>query len=562
VPENLETQAPHSPTEAPAGGEGGRIRHAARRWGTVAAWVAGCVALFELFLRISLNTDINSDGAADALQGWAMLHGNLLLSGWQLGDVNYYFLELPLNAITTGLFGLGDFANHVASALTYLLVAVCAVALAVTGSRGTAKAARVAVVIMVLAAPLLAMSVQYLLEEPDHIGTSVFVLLTFLLIELSARAKDSQGESSPPWRAAFVRRFAAPLVGVILWLGQSDDATVRYVAVPAVVLVCGYRALAARKLRSLDSAFVAAAVLSVPMTSVLNAVKLALGGFTTSAPLAHVSSPRLWPHQAVITWNNIRLLFGAAHEPTLSAAGFGFTVACLLVAIAGFAWAACRWPRVSRAEQMLCVAIACNVGVDMVSELARAGKAHELAVVLPCSAVLAARLVPARIITAPVAFAAVASTALAAVLPLVSAASLPEAKPFPVPLTSWLEAHGLTYGLAGYWDAAAPTLQTGGKIQLRTTDPAEAKGRQLINASNYEIDTSWYNPALHDATFVVADPHEKHPAAPYERVFGKPVQIQRIDGWIILIYRTNLLRLLHHPGARVPRNAPAVRGYP
>ena len=71
-----------------------------------------------------------------------------------------------------------------ASALTYLIVAVCAVALAVTDSRGPARAARCAVVVTVLAAPLFtASSVGLLLEEPDHIGTSAFLLASFLLID-------------------------------------------------------------------------------------------------------------------------------------------------------------------------------------------------------------------------------------------------------------------------------------------------------------------------------------------------------------------------------------------
>ena len=72
------------------------------------------------FLRISLGSRVNSDGANNALQAWDMLHGHVLLHGWLIGDATFYFFELPLNAITGLLFGMGNFAAHVASALTYL----------------------------------------------------------------------------------------------------------------------------------------------------------------------------------------------------------------------------------------------------------------------------------------------------------------------------------------------------------------------------------------------------------------------------------------------------------
>src|SRR5690348_6784946 len=154
----MDLQTTATVVEPPPDPEGAGTRPAARRWLAAAAWVVGTFALFALFLRISLSSQVNSDGAVNGLQAWDLLHGNVLLRGWWIADVNFYFFELPLNAITAAAFGLGNFAAHVASALTYLFVAVLAVALAVTGSRGTARAVRCAVVIMVLAAPLLTMT--------------------------------------------------------------------------------------------------------------------------------------------------------------------------------------------------------------------------------------------------------------------------------------------------------------------------------------------------------------------------------------------------------------------
>ncbi|MGH3182568.1 MAG: hypothetical protein ACRDOE_11780, partial [Streptosporangiaceae bacterium] len=113
------------------------------------AWAGASLALLAFFLRISLGSLVDSDGANNALQAWDMLHGHVLLHGWVIGDATFYAFELPLNAITELLFGLGNLAIHVASALTYLIVTILAAALAVAGSRGPATAARCAVVVTV-----------------------------------------------------------------------------------------------------------------------------------------------------------------------------------------------------------------------------------------------------------------------------------------------------------------------------------------------------------------------------------------------------------------------------
>ena len=515
------------------------MRPAARRWWAAAAWAGGGVALFAYFLRISLGSRVNSDGANNALQAWDMLHGHVLLHGWLIGDATFYFFELPLNAITELLFGMGNLAVHAASALTYLIVAVGAVALAVTDSRGPARAARCAVVVAVLAAPLLTTSsVGLLLEEPDHIGTSAFLLASFLLID---RAPG--------------RRFTAPLLCVILCAGQLSDLTVRYVAVPAVLLVCGYRALAARRLRSDDAALVVAAAASVPMESLIRASMRHLGAYSMAAPGARLSPMRLWPHNAAATWLDVRILFGSVVAPDtrLGSVGAAFGLACLLAAVFGLGRVAWTWRTARRAEQLLCAAIVINIGVFLVSVFPGAAASHEIAVVLPCGAVLAARAcVPARITGMPQAFVAVTATALAALMPLAAAATRPPLRPATAPLAAWLEAHRLTYGIAGYWDAAVATMQSGDRVQILSVGIKDEK----IFVPYWETNALWYNASRYDASFVVADHLGKYPPAMFERHFGRPAATYRVASWFVLVYRTNLLQQLEiYPSQLVPARA-------
>jgi hypothetical protein len=539
-------------------------RPAVRRLSTTAAWVGGALVLFVLFLRISLSTPMDSDGANNALQAWDMIHGNPLLHGWIIGDASFYFFELPLYALIEIFSGLTGAIFHVAGALTYLIVAAGAVALAGTGSRGAVKAARCAAAVAVLAAPVLTQQgASILLEAPDHIGTAAFLLFAFLVID---RAPG--------------RRFAPPLLAVILCAGQVGDGLVLYVAVPAVLLVSLYRILAARKIRTVDTAFAVAAVVSVPLTSLVRVVMLHLGGFSMVAPKTAISPVAQWPGHLIVTWRAIRTIFGAFgatvipyHSP-LSGLAAVFGLVCLLAAVFGFGKVVWTWRAASRAEQMLCVAVVVNLAAYLFSTLPSTYSSREIALVLPCGAVLAARAcVPGRFPDAQQARLAAGAAVLAALLPLTAAAAtLPAVTAPAVPLAAWLQAHGLRYGIAGYWDASAVTLQSGGQVQVRAVvstngtvaangqvasaaQPAEQPGQLWgpgrIRPFYWETKADWYHASAHDATFVIANGQYPDSApltsAEVRHAFGQPVAVYHVAGRAIMVYRANLLSRLGSP---------------
>ena len=499
--------------------------------------IAGCMALFAFYLRVSFTGHVTSDGSNNALQAWDMLHGHLLLHGWIIGDATYYTFDLPVLAVTEIFFGLSDLSSHVASALTYLIVTVGAVALALPGSRGFARVARCGVVVAVLTAMFHnGVYVAYLLlGAPDHTGTSVFLLVAFLLID---RAPG--------------RRFTPLLLCAILCAGQVGDATVRYVAVPAVVVVCGYRAVAAWKVRTGDAANALAAAASVPLASAVRAVMLHFGAYQMVAPKTAISPPGQWPHNAALAWHAVRVLFGVeagAGSPSLARdAGYVLGLACLLAAAVGFARVAWTWRIASRAEQLLCAAIVINLSAYVISTMPVPSNPYEVVAVLPCGAVLAARAcVPAHIGTLRAGM-AVGLAALAALLTLTAAADRPAAAVPVAPLSAWLKVHGLTYGLAGYWNSSVITLHSGNQVQLRTVT---MDGGRVIRY-DWETNTLWFDASRHDATFVIIDLHGNGLSPSAESYFGKPVKIDHVAHWAILIYHKNLLKQVAIPETGSP----------
>jgi hypothetical protein len=510
--------------------DGSRAATSRRLWAAL-AWIAGCIALFAFFLRISLSSPPNSDGANNALQAWDILHGHVLLHGWLIGDATYYTFELPVIAFSELLFGLRDLADSVASALAYGIVTVCAVALAMTNSRGPARLARCGVAIAMLAMPLLVLAnVRIMLGAPDHMGTSAFLLVSFLLI---ARASG--------------KRYTAPLLCVILCAGQLGDDTVRYIAVPVIALVCAYRVLAARKIRVADTVIALAAIASVPLESLVRTVMRHFGAYVMVAPSIRLVPFSQWPHNATLTLHAVRQLFGAVVTPgdPLGIAGTVFGSICMFAALAGLVRVIVTWRSASRAEQFLCVAIVVNVAAYQITTMPRIFSAYEMSAVLPCGAVLAAwTVVPAGIAGLRRARIAAAAAGAAALLPLAAAASVAPATGFGdttglgSTLIPWLEAHHLSYGLASYWNSSAVTVQSGNKVALRNIVIPDR--RALIRT--WETNLFWFDPSRNDASFVVVqcgDPTLT--VAQVTRAFGKPVSVYQVANWEILIYQQNLL---------------------
>lgn len=80
------------------------------------------VVLFAAYIRLSWTAPVNSDGAANVLQAYDMLHGNVLLHGWWLSNVSFYSTELPQYVLLEALLGAVPAVIHVAAAMTHTIV--------------------------------------------------------------------------------------------------------------------------------------------------------------------------------------------------------------------------------------------------------------------------------------------------------------------------------------------------------------------------------------------------------------------------------------------------------
>jgi hypothetical protein len=110
-------------------------------------------------------------------------------------------------------------------------------------------------------------------------------------------------------------------------------------------------------------------------------------------------------------------------------------------------------------------------------------------------------------------------------------------------LATWLVAHRLTDGLAGYWQANSTTVDS--RREVLVSAVVVGVGGKLV-PYQWETDDANYDPARHYATFVVADGPNGLPGMQHfaELTFGRPARIYHADGYTIMVWTTNLLTKL------------------
>jgi hypothetical protein len=265
------------------------------------------------------------------------------------------------------------------------------------------------------------------------------------------------------------------------------------------------------------------------------------------APASHLA------HGTWVTFQVFLELFGANVFDAKSVPQVVFAV-LHLAGVAVVIWGLCIavrqfFRRGDLLVPVFAVAIVLNVVAYLISpHAASIMAAREMAAVLPLGAVLAGRTLGDRILAWEQAarrwfrpaLALVAAGYLAA---LGYGAAQPSVPPANQPLAGWLVAHRLTDGLAGYWEANSTTLDSGGRV---TVSAVARAGQGRLGPYHWEADGSAYDPSRHYANFFVAggpDPLRDAQAAAVQ-AFGSPQRIYHADGYIILVWNTNLLKKL------------------
>jgi hypothetical protein len=559
-----ETEPPADEATGPGGAPSPRyVRR--RRWVAAAGFVVFAAALFTVYLRLSRTMPENSDQANVLLQASDMLHGNLVLHGWYKADVSFYTTELPQYALLETIFGVHANTAHIAAAMTYTLAVLLAVLVARGGFTSRAALIRLLITAGILLAPQLGIGVSALLLSVGHIGTAVPVLLILLFLD---RAPQSFSRGDPSSRTPL--GYVPLLTALGLAWALIADQLVLIVGVIPLALVCALRVIeGAVRERSLsrgvrarwyELSLIAAAGVAAGLAWAAERVLRALGGYILS-PIPFKFTLHGFPASLHSLWA-VPQIFGADYRGLAGGPYYTALLHMVSLALVGLALFLLAWRFFSGAtlvDQVLGVAIAGNIGLFVVTSAGAEGP-HEIAVVAPFGAALAARMLTGRA-RQPVADpqrapGSRAGRALARRARVVAAVAglvvllgylgglahdvvRPAAPPDGSQVASWLEAHHLRYGLGGYWESSIVTVETAGQVKVR------ALLKATMGADLWLAKASWYDPAGQQANFIVLSSAPGYlywePGALIKKYFGRPAREYKVGPYTVMVWDRNLL---------------------
>jgi hypothetical protein len=504
-------------------------------------WTTCGLALYALFLHMSAAVPVNSDGAANALQAWAMLHGNPLLHTWRLSDVTFYPTELPQYLLIELARGLRPDVVHIAAAMTYTFVILLAARLAKGGATGAHGLLRACIAAGIMVAPQHS-EVTVLMLSPDHVGSTVPVMLAWLVVDRARR-----------------RWYVPGAVCLLLGLGLVADQIVLLTGIAPTVIVglaVAYQRVICERgpLRAGGYGLALAAAGAGGAVAGWGALALirVLGGFYVFPVSDRVAGFERLPANLLQTYQGLLLLFGAdfmGQRP-------GLAIAIAFTHLAGLGlvgWGVCaalrRLTRCDLTVRLLTVGTLISLAAYALGPNAsEALSSREFAAVLPFGAALASRMLARRLSRARLVPALIGVLAVYAV----GAARVAGLPPVPAQnqaIADWLVAHKFSYGLGGYWMANSITLDSGGAVRV-----APIKASRLVWPFAWEDDPGWFNPARHVANFVVLPSDGTGPSpgpgpnpltvASAIATFGQPAKAYFLAGYTVLVWPANLLTAL------------------
>ena len=524
-------------------------RGPARRTLVGGAWAVAALAAFAVYLRLASTRAVNSDGASQALQAWDMLHGNVLLRGWTTTDVSFFTTEVPQYALIELAHGLSQGVVHIAAAMTYTLVLLFAALVAKGTATGREAAARVAIGVGIMLAPQLASGTNELLSSPDHIGTSVPLLIILLVIDRVQR---------PRWWVPVL------VLALVAWADLADSIVLLAAVIP-LALVCAFRVARSWRRptpRWYEIALAGGALAGFGVAQIAYRIIRAAGGYTTRPLGSQLAPPsEIFGHNLPIAAQGLLLLPGADFLGLPAGASTLFVVLHLVgvaAAAAGIALAVWRCGRrdADFVNQLLLAGIVVNfIAYVATTHVTDVTSAREIAPALPFAAVLAGReLGPffgPRRVRAPrhgapryrrVWVAALGVVLAGYVAGLGLELTAPTAPPQAAQLTAWLESHPIGTGLSGYWQANVVALTSGGRVAVRSVVITD--GRVAQAPANTK--SVWFDPARSRADFVVLFPGVSGYPGFTDRqavlaTFGKPARTYHVGQYTILWWPENLL---------------------
>ena len=497
---------------------------------------------FRYYLQLSWTVPPHSDAAGMVLCAWDMLHGNFFLHGWTLDANRQWLTEAPVYMAGLALTRHLDPAlMHVVPVVVVLaLASLVAVGATVGLAPGFARRTGLIIAVLPLVLPTQPM-IPWLLMGSYHSGTTTVVLAAAVLLYLEQSSRRNRMARAALTGSAFT----------LLVAGELSDPYTTVLGVAPIVIVSAWRAAGVRPLtRTLErlrpagiaaGAWIAAAIGLHLVTH--------FGGFTP----VHFVRPVIPFAELGESLSNLAAAFlnlGGANffgqTPDVDFVAYAVRLA-YLAGGAYAVWRVLRQPRLK--EDWLLTVLAVGAALAIV---AGALGDSTLAYRYRMPPLILAGTVLGRYVTItsktwleqrkPLAAGLIVAAALEFAFAVPATAPGGPGQEFgPQRLGSWLEQHGLTSGYGDYSIGPITTVETGGRVRVRTVVPVAARGAVRLAPLYVGSNAAWY--AHNDATFLVLDPAQRNwdvtkaiPSATVAKTFGPPARVYAVAPYVVLVW--------------------------
>jgi hypothetical protein len=399
------------------------------------------------------------------------------------------------------------------------------------------------------------------LNSPDHFGTTVPVLVGWLIIE-RCRPTGSSGRS---WW------IPVAVAAILAWTSLADE-TVLFIGILPLAVTCAFRVVRARLLQRqpleserFEIALIAAAIFAAVIAVLAPDIMSAIGGPLLTPPITRFSPLHM------IFWHNLRVagwcllvLAGAEFVGVHPAIRAGFEMLHLVGAVLGASAVILGAWRYLREKDLVTQLLVGGIVVNLLAFVAGTASVEitytrEISPVLTLGAALAGRILAPRLLASGGRLSRWLTPALALVLCGYLAGLAYEVSQPAVPaqnqrLATWLQEHNFRYGISGYWSSSVVTLETADQVQVRPLETIRGQ-KLLLGTGHKQVLASWYDPKQHYANFIVLNQGTigTEPFTGYTGVgsftlfkdvyftFGKPAATYHYEEYTILVYDKNLL---------------------
>ena len=462
------------------------------------------LALSVLYSCFATQVPLNSDAASALLEAQDIAAGNILLSGWNLSTVSFYFTEILPYAVLIKVFGWHLSWAYVVPGMLLAAVVVVAAHLIIR-KRGIGGLPP----LVIVAAPGFFAS-NLLLVPCIHMGAYLATLLAWWLVETY---EERQGR----WRLVLLTL----LLGVILF---SDDI-VRYVLLLPLLAAVLIKVRHNPKLGWIIVSCVAAVLLAKFLALLVKAA----GGFTTPGlpPLRFASYAALWQNLELILQGVLAFFDAEFFDQRIFSRG-GLSKAFHAAIALGFFGSLYWITRQRRALDTL--SIGCLLGAVIL--LGAYGLSN-----LPVNLMTTRYLVPVFILGTIVLGRHLLSdgrmVALGSGVALAYAATILAVPRWDYrtpnhnfPLAQVLLKHNLQDGYATFWNASVNAVVSDAEISPVIIDPEGAKPFDWLSKPE------WHH---NGGSFLICDTEQQVLHA--IRQLGVPEHQERVDGKFLLIWK-------------------------